>query len=94
MPPGFFWTAKLRYPMRTETIYEGPAHGASFHLPEDGGVRFAFSDPRANGYVRSPDGSMVRVGPGTRLVLRRGRHALSLYDPSLTARVSISFLPE
>jgi len=75
----------------TETIYEGPAQGATFYLPAPGSVRFGFSDARANGYVRSPTGAMARVQPGTRLSLPRGEHVLLLYDTTLTARVSINF---
>jgi len=77
--------------MPTETLYEGPAHQATFHVPSAGVVRFGFSDPRATGYVRSPDGSLARVQPGGRLFLAAGQHVLTLYDPKLT-RVSIMFV--
>jgi hypothetical protein len=77
----------------TETLYEGPAHGATFYLPVDGSARFRFSSHHARGYVRSPDGALARVEPGTRLSLPRGAHVLSLYDPSVVARVSIVFVP-
>jgi hypothetical protein len=75
-----------------ETLYEGPAHGATFYLPTDGSVRFRFSN-HASGYVRSPTGALARVEPGTRLSLPRGQHTLSLYDSTLAARVSIIFQP-
>jgi hypothetical protein len=75
-----------------ETLYEGPAHNATFYLSSAGIVRFAFSDPSATGYVRSPDGSMARVQPGARLFLSAGEHVLILYDPKLAARVSIIFV--
>jgi len=71
-----------------------PAHDATFHVPSAGVVRFGFSDPRASGYVRSPDGSMARVQPGTRLSLPAGQHVLTLYDPKLMARVSMVFQPD
>jgi hypothetical protein len=58
-------------------------------VPSAGVVRFGFSDPRANGYVRSRDGSLARVEPGARLFLEAGQHVLTLYDPALMARVSI-----
>jgi hypothetical protein len=76
-----------------ETLYEGPAQGATFYLPAPGSVRFGFSDPQASGYVRSPTGTMARVQPGSRLPLSRGEHVLSLYDTTLIARVSITFKP-
>jgi hypothetical protein len=76
-----------------ETLYEGPAQGATFYLPAPGAVRFGFSDSQASGYVRSPTGAMARVQPGTRLSLPRGEHVLSLYDTALVARVSITFEP-
>jgi len=79
--------------MSSEPLYEGPAHEATFYVPAEGAVRFGFSDPRATGYVRSPDGSMARVWPGGRLVLSKGQHVLVMYDPKLVARVSISFMP-
>lgn len=77
-----------------ETLYEGPAHGATFYLPVNGSVRFGFSQADANGYVRSPTGALARVQPGTRLPLPRGEHVLSLYDPTLVARVFIAFEPD
>ena len=76
--------------MPAETLYEGPAHEATFYLPSAGAVRFGFSDPRATGFVRSRDGSLARVQPGVRL-LSAGHHVLTLYDPKLMARVSIVF---
>jgi hypothetical protein len=74
-----------------ETLYEGPAHGATFYLPAHGTVRFGFADAQASGYVRSPTGALARVQPGTRLSLPRGEHVLSLYDTMLVTRVSIVF---
>ena len=74
-----------------ETLYEGPAQDAAFHVPFAGIVRFGFSDPRASGYVRSPDGSMARMQPGARLFLPGGHHVLTLYDPKLVVRVSVTF---
>jgi hypothetical protein len=79
--------------MPAETIYEGPAHEATFHVPSAGVVRFGFSDPRASGYLRSHDGALFRVQPETRLFLMAGHHVLTLYDPKLMARVSIVFEP-
>jgi hypothetical protein len=75
-----------------ETLYEGPAHNATFYLPSAGVVRFASSDPTASGYVRSRGGSMARVQPGSRLSLSPGEHVLILYDPTLMARVTIVFM--
>jgi hypothetical protein len=80
--------------LMAETLYEEPAHDATFHLAAAGTVRFAFGDPRATGYVRSPDGSLARVQPGARLFLSAGQHVLILFDPTLMVRVSIVFLPE
>jgi hypothetical protein len=77
--------------MPAETLYEGPAHEATFYLPSAGVVRFGFSDPRASGFVRSRDGSLARVQPGARLFLSAGQHVLTLYDPKLMARVSVLF---
>jgi hypothetical protein len=77
--------------MPTETIYEGPAHDAIFYAPCAGAGSFGFSDPRASGYIRYPDGSLARVQPGARLRLVAGQHVLILYDPKLVARVSIVF---
>ena len=80
--------------MSTETIYEGPAYNATFYVPSGGGiVRFRFSDQRASGYMRSRDGSLFRAQPGARLFLPAGQHVLTLYDPELMARVSITFEP-
>jgi hypothetical protein len=79
--------------MPDETLYEGPAHEATFYVPMTGRVRFRLSDWRAHGYVRSPGGTLDRVQPGTRLLLSPGQHVLTLYDPELVARVSISFEP-
>jgi hypothetical protein len=76
-----------------EMLYEGPAHGATFYLPTDGSVRFRFGNAHACGYVRSPNGALARVQPGTRLSLLRGGHVLSLYDITLVARVSVVFEP-
>jgi hypothetical protein len=81
--------------MSPETLYEGPAHEATFYVPSGGGiVRFRFSDLRAGGYVRSRDGSLFRVQPGARLLLSAGHQVLTLYDPKLMARVSIVFQPD
>ena len=80
--------------MPAETLYEGPAHEATFYLPSAGVVRFGFSDPRATGFVRSRDGSLARVQPGARLFLSAGQHVLTLYDSKLMARVSIVFQPD
>ena len=80
--------------MPGETLYEGPAHEATFYVPSAGVVRFGFSDPRTSGYVRSRDGSMARVQPGARLFLSAEQHVLTLYDPQLMARVSIVFQPD
>jgi len=80
--------------MPPETLYEGPAHEATFSVPWAGAVRFGFSDPRATGYVRSASGAMTRVQPGARLFLSAGQHILTLYDPTLMARVSIVFQPD
>jgi hypothetical protein len=84
--------------MPGETLYDGPAHDAIFYVPSAGIVRFAFSDPRASGYVHALPlvpwrGSMARVEPGARLYLSTGHHVLTLYDPKLMARVSITFEP-
>jgi hypothetical protein len=69
-----------------ETLYDGPAHGATFYLRADGLVRFRFGNFRASGYVRSPGGALARVEAGTRLALPRGGHTLYLDDttPALT----------
>jgi hypothetical protein len=80
--------------MLAETLYEGPAHEATFYLPAAGVVRFAFSNYRAGGYVRSRDGSLFRVQPGARLFLSAGHHVLTLYDPQLLVRVSVVFEPD
>ena len=78
--------------MSTETVYEGPAHDATFYVPSGGGLlRFGLSDLRASGYVRTRDGSLFRVEPGARLHVETGQHLLALYDPKLMARVSITF---
>jgi hypothetical protein len=80
--------------MSTETVYEGPAHDATFYVPSGGGLlRFGLSDLRASGYVRTRDGSLFRVEPGARWYLSAGDHVLTLYDPKLVARVSITFEP-
>jgi hypothetical protein len=78
--------------MTSETLYEGPAHNATFYLPFAGSARFRFSDLSAAGYVHSSGGSMARVLPGDRLSLSAGEHVLILYDPNLMARVSIIFV--
>jgi hypothetical protein len=80
--------------MEPETVYEGPAHNATFYVPSAGGVRFAFSEWNASGYVRSRGGALARVQPGARLFLSAGEHVLTLYDPSLMARVMIGFTPD
>ena len=79
--------------MPTETLYEGPAHGAKFDILSAGTARFNFSDPRASGYIRFRDQALARVKQGTQLVLSAGQHVLTLYDPKLT-RVSIVFHAE
>jgi hypothetical protein len=81
-----------------ETLYDGTAHDATFYVPSAGIVRFVFSDPRTSGYMHALPmvpwrGSMDRVEPGARLFLSAGQHVLTLYDPTLTARVSIVFEP-
>jgi len=65
--------------MSAETLYEGPAHEATFYLPSAGIVRFSFDDLRAGGYVRARDGALFRVQPGIRLFLMAGHHVLTLY---------------
>ena len=77
-----------------ETLYEGPAHEATFNVPRAGAVRFGFSDPRASGYIRFRDRALARVQPGARLYLSAGQHTLTLYDPALMVRVSIVFQPD
>jgi hypothetical protein len=79
--------------MSPETLYEGPAHDATFYVPSPGIVRFRFNDLRASGFVRARDGSLFRVQPGARLHVETGQHVLTLYDPKLMARVSITFEP-
>ena len=76
-----------------EVLYDGPAHEATFYVPSAGSVRFAFGDPRASGFLRSPNGALARVTLGTRLLLPGGQHVLTLYDPKLVTRVSIDFEP-
>lgn len=76
-----------------ETLYEGPAHNATFYVPSAGIVRFEFN-VRAAGYVRSPCGVMARVEPRARLFLSAGEHVLTLHGPSLMTRVSIVFTPD
>jgi hypothetical protein len=78
-------------PAEIETIYEGPAHDATFYAPSAGIARFRFNDLRASGYVRARDGALFRVEPGARLHVETGQHLLALYDPKLMARVSITF---
>ena len=68
--------------MPTETLYEGPAHDATFYVPSAGVVRFGLSDPRASGYVRSASEAMTRVQPRARQFLSAGQHVLTLYDRS------------
>ena len=79
--------------MQTETLYEGPAHDATFYVPSAGIARFRFNDLRASGFVRARDGSLFRVQPGARLHVEAGQHVLALHDPKLVARVSITFEP-
>jgi hypothetical protein len=79
--------------MPAEPLYDGFAHDATFYVPMAGIVHFSFSDPRAGGYVCSRGGTMVRVQPGSRLFLSPGHHVLSLFDPKLMSRVSITFEP-
>jgi hypothetical protein len=80
--------------MSPETLYEGPAHNATFYVPSAGIVRFGFSNQSGSGYVRSRGGSMARIHPGARLFLSAGEHVLILYDTTLVARVSIVFTPD
>ena len=80
--------------MPTETLYEGPAHDATFYVPWPGIVRFGFNDQRAGGYVRSAGGFLGRVRPGSQLYLSAGQHVLTLYDPTLITRVLIVFQPD
>jgi hypothetical protein len=76
-----------------DTLSEGPAHGATFYLPTDGAVRFRFNTFHAR--LRSlVDWRPGTCRAGTRLSLPRGPHTLSLYDITVTARVSILFQPE
>jgi hypothetical protein len=56
-------------------------------------ARFGFSDPQASGYIRSPTGALACVQPGSRLMLPRGEHVLSLYDTALTIGVTMTFEP-
>jgi hypothetical protein len=77
-----------------EMLYDGLAHDAVFYLTAPGIVRFAFSNPSASGYVRSRDGFLARIYPGSRLFLSAGEHVLTLYDPKLAAHVSIVFMPD
>ena len=79
-------------PGMAETLYEGPAHGATFYLPMEGSVRFRFGNVRAVAYIRSPGGALARVVSGTRLSLPRGEHTLLLYDTALVVDVSIAYL--
>ncbi|HXC27942.1 MAG TPA: hypothetical protein VNV38_08285 [Stellaceae bacterium] len=79
--------------MPDEPLYEGPAHQASFFVPSAGIVRFAFSNPRASGFIRSRGGAMMRLQAGARAFVEAGQHVLTLYDPELVARVSITFEP-
>jgi hypothetical protein len=77
-----------------ETLYEGPAHSATFYVPSAGIVRFAFS-AMGTGYVRSRYGDLLaRVEPGARLFLSAGEHVLTLHDPRLMTRASIVFTPD
>jgi hypothetical protein len=76
-----------------ETLYEGPAHEASFCVPMEGIVRFVFNNLRASGFVRSSNGALARVTHPTRLVLSGGQHVLSLYGHQLVTRVTIRFEP-
>jgi hypothetical protein len=79
--------------MPDEPLYEGPAHQAMFYVPSEGIARFGFSDPLACGYVSSPGGAMMRLQAGARAFVEAGQHVLTLYDPELVARVSITFEP-
>jgi hypothetical protein len=76
-----------------ETLYEGPAHGATFHVPMAGIVRFAFDNLRASGFVTSPNGALARVAHPSRHFLSGGQYVLTLYDPQLVTRVTIRFEP-
>jgi hypothetical protein len=76
------YNASALSPLRmAETLYDGLAHDAVFRLPAAGIVRFAFRDPNAIGYVRSHDGSMARIYPGSRLFLSAGEHVLTPLRP-------------
>ena len=80
--------------LMAETLYEGPAHNATFYVPSPGVVRFAFG-LRATGYLRSRYGvPLARVEPGDRLFLSAGEHVLTLHDPSLMTHVSIVFISD
>jgi hypothetical protein len=75
----------------SETLYEGPAHDATFHLPVGGIVRFTFDDQGASGYVRSTHcGAMIRVVHASQLFLSGGQHVLTLNDPNEVMLVSIT----
>jgi hypothetical protein len=76
-----------------ETHYAGPAQGATFHVPMAGIVRFAFDNLRASGFLRSSNGALMRVTPGTKDFLSGGQYVLTLYDPQLVTRVIIRFEP-
>jgi hypothetical protein len=84
--------------MPGQILYDGTAHDATFDAPSAGIVRFVFSDPRASGYVYTLPivawrGSMERVVSEARLFLSAGQYVLTLYDPELMARVSITLDP-
>jgi hypothetical protein len=53
-------------------LYEGPADGATFHVPWMGLVRFAFANLRASGFVRLSGGSLAYITSGTRHFLPSG----------------------
>jgi hypothetical protein len=75
-----------------ETLYEGPAHDATFYLPMEGMVRFRFDNFRASGFVRASNGALARITPGRQL-LPAGQHVLKLHDPQLVTQVTIRFEP-
>jgi hypothetical protein len=76
-----------------ETLYEGPAHGATFYVPKAGIVRFIFDNLRASGFVRSPSGALTRVAQPSRHFLTGGQYVLLLYEPRQATRVTIRFEP-
>ena len=76
--------------MPVETIYQGPAHDATFDVPSAGIVRFLFRDRHASGFVYARDGGRFRMQPGARHQVEAGQYVLVLDDPKPTARISVS----